>query len=107
MKYGYIINEVKKKEYTDLKKEESEIISEAKSSFSEVWKPRIENIELSFKYNSFRSSIGIFVKRDEEQHLAIDFQELNKEENAAVKALHSTLEQKLDRLRLAKESWIN
>lgn len=58
-------------------------------------------------YNPQRNTIGIFLETGGQQKLIVEREELSEEENAVAGSLYRTLEQKLDRLRLPKENWVN
>ncbi len=51
--------------------------------------------------------IGIYVKRDGQEKLAVESKGLSTVEDSVVASLHSALEQKLSYLRLPKEEWID
>ena len=101
----YLVREVKREEYQELKKQKEKIINSVMNGFNDHWKPKVKGIKTTFKYNSSRSMIGIYVIREGQQQLVVERQGLNEAEDAVVGSLYRILEQELDRIRLPKEEW--
>jgi len=60
-------------------------------------------------YNPSRSAIGIFIEKGGKRQLVIERTKngLSKEENAVVDSLNSRLEERLEKMRLPNEEWVN
>ena len=105
MDYKYIIKQILPEEYKALKREAPTIVRTAKEILNENDRPKIQDIIISFKYNPQRYTIGIFIKKGEQEQLVLDEQGLSEEENALTNSLRMTLEERLDRIRIPQENW--
>lgn len=103
----YLLKNVTPQEFVELKGQEADLVASAIEHFNGAWRQRIQRIKVNFKYNPLRSVIGIYVKREEKQRLAVERNELSEEEDAVVASLYQTLEQRLDRMRLLRERWVD
>jgi hypothetical protein len=86
-----------------LKRQEKDIVSSVIDSFNDEWKPKVQGINPTLKYNPSRGAIGIYLG----EQLVIDNEDLSEAERAVVQSLYSTLEKRLDRLRLPNEEWVD
>jgi len=103
----YLLLGVKPEEFAELKKQEKDLVNLVTGEFNESWKSKVKGIKVTFKYNPSRNAIGIYVERDEKQQLVVERKDLSGTENAIVYSLYSTLEERLYKLRLPKEEWID
>lgn len=103
----YLIRGVKPEEFAELKRQETDLVGSVMEEFNDVWKPKVQGVKTTFRYNPPRKAIGIYVERDGQQQLVVERQGLSEPEEAVVGSLYQTLEKRLDRLRLPKESWVD
>src|SRR3989344_2975125 len=101
----YLLRQVKPEEFAELKRQEADLVSSVMDGFNDVWKPKVKGIKTTFKYNSQRKVVGIYVERNEQPQLIVERQGLSEPEEAVVGSLYQALEQRLDRLRLPQEEW--
>jgi len=99
----YLLREVKPEEFRGLKRQEKDIVSSVIEGFNDEWKPKVQGINPAIKYNPSRSAIGIYLG----EQLVIDNEDLTETERVVVQSLYSTLEKRLDRLRLPNEQWVD
>jgi len=104
---NYLLTGVRPSEFEELKSQEQDIVSGVMEGFNDVWKPKVQGIKTSFKYNPSRSTIGIYIERNGQPQLVVEGQGLNKAEDAVVGSLYLRLERQLDRIRLPKEKWVD
>ncbi|MFA5020119.1 MAG: hypothetical protein WC533_03400 [Candidatus Pacearchaeota archaeon] len=102
----YLLRQVKPEEFVELKKQEANLFFSVMDGFNDVWKPRVRGIITTFKYNPKRNAVGIYVERNGQPQLVVERQGLSEPEEAVVGSLYLALEQRLDRLRLPKEEWV-
>jgi len=107
MNITYLLRGVKPEEYQELKNLEGDIVGSVMEGFNNVWKPKVQGVKTTFRYNPQRNAIGIYVERNGQQQLVVERQGLSEPEEAVVGSLYQTLEQRLDRLRLLKEKWVD
>jgi len=103
----YLLRGVKPEEFAELKRQEADLVSSVMEGFNDVWKPKVQGVKTTFRYNPQRNAIGIYVERDGQQQLVVERQRLSEPEEAVVGSLYQTLEQRLDRLRLPNEDWVD
>jgi len=103
----YLIRNVKPNEFTDLKKQEADLVAIAKKATNEAWEQKVGRMKVYFRYNPSREMIGIYIGGNEKQRLAIGKRELTEEENVVVNHLYELLVNNLDTLRLPKEQWVD
>ena len=101
MKHQYVLYDVKPDEYSLLKEKESKIIKEIKENFNDVWRPRVKDVNVSFKYNSSKNNVGIFI----DDKLILNSDGLDDKVDAVVGNLYHNLSDKLDELRLISGTW--
>lgn len=99
----YLLRKVKPAEFTDLKRQEKDIVSAVIAGFNDEWKPKVQGINPKIRYNPSRNAIGIYLG----EQLIMDNEDLGEPERVVVQSLYSTLEKRLDRLRLPKEEWVD
>ncbi|MFH1506563.1 MAG: hypothetical protein ABIE94_06275 [archaeon] len=102
----YLLRNVSPAEFEALKREEADIVSAVIDGFNEVWRPRVQGITTTFRYNTSRDIVGIFLER-EGQQLIVEGEGLSEAEKHVVGSLYTALENRLDRLRLPKERWVD
>jgi len=105
----YLLESVSRGEYEALRQNKLGIISGVLNSFNEEWKPKVQGVEIDFKYNHLRYVIGIFVKGDKKEQLILDsenLKNLNEGENVVVRSLHLVLQQRLDDVRIRGEAFV-
>jgi hypothetical protein len=101
-----LLGNVQWEEYVLLQREREYLISLAFTGFNSFWKPKVEGIKPTFRYNLERHTIGIFLEKDGKEQLIIGKEGLSDAEDAVVNSLYMTLEQRLAKIRLPKETWI-
>ncbi len=106
---NYLLRGVKPEEFAELKRQEVDLVNSVMEGFNETWKLRVQGIKATFKYNPLRNVIGIYVERQGQQQLVVEGRglRLSVEEDVVVGSLYQRIEQKLDRLRLLKEEWVD
>ena len=106
--YGdYLLRKVKPKEFTELKKQEADLISSVMKGFNEEWKFKVKGIKATFRYNPDRYMVGIYIEKNGQKQLVQEGHELNESEEAVVGCLYNTLEKRLARLQLPNEKWVD
>jgi hypothetical protein len=103
----YIMKNVTPTEFMTLKTEETAIVAYVRDGFNDVWKPKLQDIDVSFKYNKDKSFIGIFVNRGEKQQLALESRELSENENIVVSNLYKAMEERLSKIREMPGNWVD
>jgi len=107
MVYEYMLPHVTREEFTTLKNREEDLVSSVMEGFNDSWKLKVKDIKATFRYNLQRDLVGIYIGEGKEQRLVVESRELNEAEKAVVISLYSTLEQRLDTLRISKERWVD
>lgn len=107
MNNTYLLRGVKPEEFAELKRQEADLIGSVMEEFNDVWKPRVQGVKTTFRYNPQRNAIGIYLERNGQQQLVVERHGLNEPEEAVVGSLYQTLKQRLDRLLLPKENWVD
>jgi nuclear transport factor 2 (NTF2) superfamily protein len=103
---GYLIGNVGSAEYEALQSEREGIIARVVEGFNDYWKPKVQGIETTFKYQPDKCTVGIWVKRRGDEHLAMDDEGLSEEEKAVVGSMYLRLHERLRKLRLPNETWV-
>ncbi len=103
----YLLKGVQHAEYNALKAAETDIVSAVMNGFNDTWIPKVAGVKVTFRYNLERNSIGIFVGANGHQRLVLDNEGLDESEAVVVASLYQNLEQRLDRIKLPKESWVD
>jgi len=104
----YLLKNVSPKEIERLRERRDEMVSSVRDSFNDVHRPRIEGIDVTFRYNPKRCMIGFFVgPKREEMRLVVNDEGLSTDENSLVVALYDQVRERLDYLRLPNEEWID
>jgi len=104
---NYLLLEVKPEEFAELKRQEAGLIDSVMNGFNDRWNQKVKGVKTTFRYNLQRNAIGIYIERDGKKQLIVERQGLSESEEAVVRMLYETLEQKLNRLRLPKEDWVD
>lgn len=100
MNETYLLKGVKPQEFVKLKRQETDLVGSVIEGFNDDWKQKVQGVKTTLRYNIQRNAIGIYVERDGQQKLVVERQGLNEPEEALVRSLYQTLEQRLDGLRL-------
>ena len=102
----YLLREVEPEEFVELKRQEADLVKSGINSLNDHWKPKVQGIKITFRYNTQRKFVGIYVERNGQSQLVVERKGLSESEGAIVGSLYQTLEERLDRLRLPKEEWV-
>ena len=109
----YLLRGVGEDEYRALKKDEEAIVKELMGEFNEHWRPQVKDIEVTFRYNTNRRSIGIWYQIPDPKnenapsgwYLVLDPEDAPKNVDVVVGSLYRKLQQRLDKLKMFSEKW--
>lgn len=102
----YLIVGVNPEEYEELNLRRDEIMRAYSKRLNGGLKEKSGLVGITFKYNPERFMVGIWLKREGKDVLAMGSNELSKIEDGLVRSLYQTLEEVLERNRLLEEEWV-
>jgi hypothetical protein len=103
----YLLEKVSSDEFTELKNREEIIIRHMLRDIDYQWRAKVQDIKATFKYNTSRDIVSIFIEKDGQQQLVSGNHKLSNEEYAVANSLYSSLEKELFLIRLPKERWVD